>query len=75
MKSLRKIFDDRLTQAAGIILVIFISLVIITGFTSFPLSHPLLGVTLFGLAMFMFILGGVVFVLAIVRTEGKRNGR
>lgn len=67
MKYLREIFDDWLTKAAGIILVMITSLVIFNIFSNMPDEHPLFGVFNFLMVPILFIAGGVVFVLAILK--------
>lgn len=67
MKLLRRIFDDWLTRAAGIIFVLILSLVIFNTVSDLPEKYPLFGVFNFSLVPILFIAGGVVFVLAIIR--------
>jgi hypothetical protein len=67
MRLLREIFDDRLTKGAGIILVLIIALVIFNTFSDIPSRFPLLGMFSFSLEPVLFVVGGVIFVLAIRR--------
>ena len=67
MKYLREIFDDWLTRAAGIIFVLIVGLVIFNTVSDLPEKYPLFGVLNFSLVPILFIAGGVVFVLAILR--------
>ncbi len=67
MRYLREIFDDWLTRAAGIIFVLIVGLVIFNTVSELPEQYPLFGVFNFSLVPILFIAGGVVFVLAIVR--------
>lgn len=67
MRLLRRIFDDWLTRAAGIIFVLILSLVIFNTVSDLPEKYPLFGVFNFSLVPILFIAGGVVFVLAIIR--------
>jgi hypothetical protein len=68
VKTFRTIFDSRLTVASAIIFVLFVAVVIITAFTRFPFAHPLIGVLLFGLAVVLFVVGGIIFIIAILKS-------
>lgn len=68
MKLLRDIFDDRLTKAAGITFVLIVALVVFNIFSNLTQTHPLLGVLLFSLVPVLFIVGGIIFVLAIIKS-------
>jgi hypothetical protein len=68
LKILREIFDDWLTRAAGITFLLIVALVIFNIFSNLTQTHPLLGVLLFSLVPFLFIVGGIIFVLAIIRS-------
>jgi hypothetical protein len=67
VKYLRGIFNDRLSKAAGLIFVLVWVVVIFTNFSSMPEHHPLFGVFIFLLIPILFVLGGIVFVIAILR--------
>ena len=67
MKYLREIFDDWLTRAAGIIFVLILGLVIFNTVSDLPEQYPLFGVLNFSLVPVLFIAGGIVFVLALLR--------
>ena len=64
MKYLREVFDDRLTKAAGIILILIVALVIFNFYSDLPEEYPLFGVFNFSMVPILFIAGGVVFILA-----------
>jgi hypothetical protein len=68
LRLLREIFDDWFTRAAGVIFVLIVALVIFNIFSNLTQTHPLLGVLLFSLVPLLFIIGGLIFVLAILRS-------
>ncbi len=68
MKYLREIFDDWVTRAAGIIFVLIVALVIFNIFSSLPEQYPLFGVFNFSMVPILFIIGGVIFIIAILRS-------
>jgi len=63
----QELFDDRWTFTAGVILVLIISVVVFNLFVDFTLEHPLLSVLIFSLVPVLFIIGGIVFTVAIFR--------
>ncbi len=67
MRYLCEIFDDWLTRAAGIIFILIVGLVIFNTVSDLPEKYPLFGVFNFSLVPILFIAGGVVFILAILR--------
>ncbi len=67
MRYLREIFDDWLTRAAGIIFILIVGLVIFNTASDLPEMYPLFGVFNFSLVPILFIAGGIVFILAILR--------
>jgi nitrate/TMAO reductase-like tetraheme cytochrome c subunit len=73
LKRLREVFDDRLTKAAGIILIVIIALIIFNIYSGFPEDHPLFGFIDYAMIPILFILGGVIFVLAIIRSGSKKG--
>ncbi len=68
MKSLSEIFDDWLTRAAGIVFVLIVALVIFNTYSDLPEQYPLFGVFNFSMVPILFIAGGIVFILAILRS-------
>lgn len=68
MRYLREIFDDWLTRAAGIIFILIVGLVIFNNVSDLPEKYPLFGVFNFSMVPVLFIAGGVVFILAILRS-------
>ena len=68
MKYLREIFDDWLTRAAGIIFLLIAALVIFNIASDLPEKYPLFGVFNFSMVPILFIVGGVIFILAILRS-------
>ena len=73
MKYLREIFDDWLTRFAGIIFVLIVALVVFNIYSDIPEKYPLFGVFNFSMVPVLFIAGGVIFVLAILREIGNRE--
>ena len=65
---LREIFDDWLIRAAGIIFVLIVALTVFSIYSNLADSHPLLGVLIYSMVPILFIAGGVIFVLAILRS-------
>ena len=68
MKYLREIFDDWLTRAAGIIFILIVALVVFNILSDLPEKYPLFGVFNFSMVPILFIIGGVIFILAILRS-------
>jgi uncharacterized membrane protein YesL len=73
LKYLGEIFDDRWTKTAGIIFTLIISVLIFNLFSDFTQAHPLVAVLTFSLVPVLFIAGGVVFVIAIIRIFRQRS--
>ena len=67
LRYLREIFDDRVTRAAGIVFVLIAALVIFNVYSDLPERYPLFGVFSFSMVPILFIVGGIVFVLAILK--------
>ena len=67
MRHFREIFDDNLTRAAGIIFILIVALVLFNIFSDLPEHYPLFGVFNFSMVPVLFIAGGIVFVLGILR--------
>lgn len=67
MKYLREIFDDWLTRAAGILLVLILALVIFNFSSDLPEKYPLFGVFNFSMVPILFIIGGIIFIMVILR--------
>lgn len=68
MRIIREIFDDWFTRAALLTFILIVALVIFNIFSNLTLTHPLLGVLLYSLVPLLFIVGGIIFVLAILRS-------
>jgi predicted membrane channel-forming protein YqfA (hemolysin III family) len=68
MKIIKEIFDDKLTRSAGIVFLLVVALVVFNTFSNLTLTHPLFGVFLYTLVPILFIVGGIIFVLAILRS-------
>jgi len=75
MRVFKRIFDDWITRAAGIVLVLIITLVVFNVYSHLPEEYPLFGIINFGLVPVLFVAGGVIFVLAIFKViKGGANG-
>ena len=68
MRYLREVFDDWVTRAAGIVFVLIVALVIFNIVSDLPEKYPLFGVFNFSMVPVLFVVGGVIFVLAILRS-------
>lgn len=68
MKQLLQIFDDRLTRAAGLVFVLIIALVIFNRFSHLPEAYPMFGVFNYSMVPVLFVVGGIIFILAILRS-------
>jgi hypothetical protein len=67
LKAWHYLFDDWLSRIAGIILALLLILTLFTIISNVPDQHPLLGVFIFALVPILFIAGGIVFILAILK--------
>ena len=74
MRYLREVFDDWLTRAAGIVFVLIVALVFFNIYSDLPEKYPLFGVFNFSMVPVLFIVGGVIFALAILKEIGDRDG-
>lgn len=72
MRILREIFDDWITRAAGIVFVLIVALVIFNIYSVLPEEYPLFGVFNFSMVPILFVVGGVIFVFAILRSQAGR---
>ena len=66
-KLLRDVFDDWLTRIAGVLLVLIIAVLAFNTFSNLTTRFPILGMISFTAEPVLFIVGGVIFVLAIRR--------
>ncbi len=67
LREIKEVFDDGLTLAAAILFLLVIALVLVNTYSGVSDSHPLVGVILFAMVPILFIVGGVVFMLALWR--------
>jgi len=67
VRHLREIFDDRLTKAGAGVLGLMFAVLAFNTFSSLPFDYPALGMLTFSLEPLLFIVGGMIFVLAIRR--------
>jgi hypothetical protein len=68
LRHLRDIFSDKITMAAGIVFLLILVLVVFNTASSLPERVPLLGVFSYGAVLVLFIAGGIIFVLALLRS-------
>ena len=68
MRHLREIFDDRVTVAAGVVFLLILAFVVFGTVSGFPKEHPFFGIVVYGMVPILFIAGGIIFVLAILRS-------
>jgi hypothetical protein len=73
VKIIRDVFDDWLTRAAGIVFVLIIVLTLVNTYSDLPMQNPIFGMFNFSMVPVLFIVGGVIFVLAILRSQA--NGK
>ena len=71
MRYLREVLTDGLTRAFGITFVLIIVLVILNTFSNLRETNPQLSTFFFSLSLILFLAGGVVYVLAILREFKK----
>jgi hypothetical protein len=71
---LKEIFDDWLMKAAAVNFVLIVAVVLFNIFSDLPERYPLFGVILYSMVPLLFISGGIIFVLAILRIRpGSEN--
>ncbi len=68
MKYLREVFDDGITRAAGIVFLLIIGVVLFNVYSPLQQEFPLFGVFSFLMVPVLFIVGGIIFVLAILKS-------
>ena len=73
MAIFKRIFDDWITRAAGVVLFLIIALVVFNIYSELPEKYPLFGVFNFGMVPVLFVAGGVIFIFAIFKL--LRGGR
>ena len=71
MRYLKELFNDWLMRAAGIVFLLILGLVLFDNFSTLPEDYPLFGVLNYSLVPVLFVAGGVIFVLVLLReTKG-----
>jgi len=58
---------DRLVQAGFVVLVLTAALVLFVSYSRFPLERPLMGLMLYSTLPILWVVGAIVFILAILR--------
>ena len=69
----RAIFDDWLTRAAGIVCLLIVAIVIFNMHSNISDNNPLLGTIIFAMVPVLFICGGVIFIMAILKFSKQGN--
>ena len=67
MGRFKAVFSDRLMKAAGVIFLLIIVFDIFNFASSLPFTYPQLGVFTFLMVPVLFVLGGIVFIMAIIK--------
>ena len=73
MIMLREIFDDWLTRAAGIVCILIVVIVIYNMRSELSETYPVLGALVYAMVPVLFIAGGVIFVMAILKFSKPDN--
>jgi hypothetical protein len=68
MRQLRDMFSDRTTLGAAIVFLLIIVVVVFNTYSTMPEQYPLFGVFCFTLVPILFVVGGIFFVRAILKT-------
>ncbi len=68
LRLVKGLFDDWITRAAGIVFVLILALVIFNIFSDLPYRYPIFGVFNFSMVPLLFIVGGIIFVWAILKS-------
>jgi len=68
MRYLREVFNDGITRAAGVVFLLIVAVVVFNVYSSLPEEYPLFGVFSFLMVPILFIAGGIIFVLAILKS-------
>jgi hypothetical protein len=68
MRYFREIFDDGITRAAGVCFLLIVTVVLFNLYSDLPQRHPLFGAFSFLMVPVLFIAGGIIFVLAILKS-------
>jgi hypothetical protein len=71
VRHLVHVFDDRLMRAAGIVFILIVALVTFVVYSKLPEKYPFFGVLSYSLVPVLFVAGGVIFVLAILKELGR----
>ncbi len=68
-----RVLDDRLTAAQFILLVLLVVVFIFNTASNLFLTHPLAGIFTLSLVPILFVLGGINFILIIVRSRDRNK--
>ena len=68
MRYLQELFDDWLIRAGAIVFLLMLALVLLNIFYDLPYKIPLLGLLTLTLVPILFIVDGVIFAIAILRS-------
>ena len=73
MRLFREIFDDWLTRAAAIVCALIVAIVIFNMNSDISEKYPLLGTIIYAMVQVLFIAGGVIFIMAILKFSERGN--
>ena len=73
LRILSDIFDEWLTRAAGIVCVLIVAIVIFNMRSELSETYPVLGALVYAMVPVLFIAGGVIFVMAILKFSQTEN--
>lgn len=73
MRLLREIFDDKITRAAGVVFVLIVAFVLFNVYSDLPEKYPLFGVFNYSMVPVLFVAGGIIFIIAILRSLGDQD--
>ncbi len=71
MRYIREIFDDWLMRASGIVFVLIVGLVTFNTVSDLPIRYPLFGVFNYSLVPILFIAGGIIFMLSLLKLSKR----
>ena len=68
-----ELFDDWLTRAAGIVFLLIIGMVFFNLTSKLADANAFLALLVYGMVPVLFVAGGVIFLLAIIKYSGRVN--
>jgi TRAP-type C4-dicarboxylate transport system permease small subunit len=73
LKQVLEMFDDWLTRAVGIVFILIVGIVVFNMRSSLAETRPFLAAVIYGMVPVLFIVGGVIYVLAILKLSRQDN--